>query len=95
MMHKIEDKAGIMHKYIMHRFEQLEKEAQEWKEREEKKKQLIEKTATSLYPTAGILYRAIREAGVSFDGENGPAIITMDRQKWRELETFLKELENE
>lgn len=95
MMHKIEDPNGIFAKHWANIMRHHDEEDRKWEERVRKKQELIEITSTSLSAIAGKLYRAIRESNVSFDGENGPAILTMDREKWRELETFLKELEND
>ena len=94
-IHKIEDLHRIFQEYLANVLKAQELEDLRLEEREKEKKRIREKTAAKLDPVAAKLYLALRESGVTFDGENGHAMLSMDRNAWRELEAYLKEVEND
>jgi len=95
MIHKLEDKDGIMHRYFQNLYRAEQHERERLEDRENKKQELIQKTAARLDPIAQKMYLFLRSASTSFWGECGPANMSYDREKWREFDAWLKELEND
>jgi len=95
MIHKLEDKSGIMHRYFQNLFHAEETEKQKEEERERKRQERVQKTAATLDPVARRMYLFLKSGSTSFWGECGPANISFDREEWRKFDAWLKELEND